>query len=300
MAKISVWLEAFRLRTLPLAFSCILIGAGIALKNENFNIFIFIGCLTTTLLLQILSNLANDYGDAIKGTDNENRIGPDRAVQKGLISKKEMKSAIIINSILGLISASWLIYLGLKGATLNTYIVYLILTLLSIIAAITYTIGKKAYGYSGLGDLSVYIFFGLIGVLASSYLYGHLFSYKNILIANTIGMLSASVLNLNNMRDVTNDKLSSKNTLVVKVGIEKAKKYHSFLIVGSLISLLLFLFFTNSNSISYLSVLVYILFFIDLKKINLVKDYQHFDPFLKKTAIKTFTIAFIYFISQLF
>ena len=219
-----------RLRTLPLAAASIIVGAGIAVHQQVFNLPIFLLSLTTALLLQILSNLANDFGDAITGADDENRVGPKRAMQSGLITAEAMKFAIVLTIILTLLSGLSLLTLALDG-DLFSWLVFLGLGVLAIIAAITYTMGKLPYGYRALGDVAVFIFFGLLGVIGSFYLYALSFDWLLILPAASIGLLSAAVLNINNMRDMENDYKHNKTTLVVLLGRTKAFKYHLCLIM---------------------------------------------------------------------
>jgi 1,4-dihydroxy-2-naphthoate octaprenyltransferase len=235
MNKLLVWIEAFRLRTLPLALSSAVLGSFLAYADGQFNPIVFGLAISTTVLLQILSNLANDFGDSQHGVDNAGRLGPKRTVQSGKISKAEMKRIIIIFIILSLISGGLLIFKGIKSANIELIILFFILGIASIIAAVKYTIGKNPYGYSGFGDLFVFIFFGLIGVCGTYFLHTNQFHILLLLPAASIGLLSAGVLNLNNMRDIENDAASGKKTLVVRIGSENAKLYHTLLIVFSLI-----------------------------------------------------------------
>jgi len=290
--NIKAWIQAFRLRTLPLALSSILMGIIVSYIHLGFNMQVSIWAIITTLLLQILSNLANDYGDAIKGTDNENRLGPERTVQSGKISPKSMKTAIIVFSILSLASGLYLIWLS--GIDLMKALMFLLLGVLAIAAAIKYTVGKKAYGYSGLGDLFVFLFFGLLAVIGSFYLNALYLSWDVILPAITIGLLSTAVLNLNNMRDLENDKNSGKNTLVVRIGIKKAKLYHIIIINIAFISLMTFMSVNNLSWQVHLALLVYPLFIRDLVKIDKETNLQKLDPYLKKTALKTLLLVLVF------
>lgn len=235
MNKLLVWIEAFRLRTLPLALSSAVLGSFLAYAEGQFNPTVFALAISTTVLLQILSNLANDFGDSIHGTDNKNRLGPVRTVQSGKISKAEMKRLIIIFIILSFISGGLLIFSGIRNANTGLIILFFILGIASIVAALKYTIGKNPYGYSGFGDLFVFIFFGLIGVCGTYFLHTNQFHILLLLPAASIGLLSTGVLNLNNMRDIENDAASGKKTLVVRIGSANAKLYHTLLIVFSLI-----------------------------------------------------------------
>ena len=290
MTKNKAWFKALRLRTLPLSLSGIVLGSFIALKNGFWNYTIFSLAMTTTILFQIVSNLANDLGDSIKGADNKERIGPLRAVQSGIISISEMKKAVVFTSFLSICSALPLIYFGTQNMPKSIMWFYIILALLCIIAAITYTVGKKAYGYNGFGDLFVFIFFGLVSVLGVYTLYSKNFEWLNILPAISIGLFSTAVLNLNNMRDRVNDEKVGKKTLVVQMGGDIAKFYHAFLIFTGIICLYIFVFFQNS-SIAYIGLIPCILLLIHLRKVLKVKNPIEFDPELKKVALTTFAIA---------
>jgi 1,4-dihydroxy-2-naphthoate octaprenyltransferase len=295
--KIKSWLEAFRLRTLPLSVSGIIMGSFIAKSRGFWDISIFIFALITTILFQIVSNLANDLGDSLKGTDNEFRVGPERSVQKGDISPFQMKIAVVIFSILSLISAGYLILISSNGMKNETIYTYLFLALASVLAAITYTVGKKAYGYYGFGDVFVFAFFGLVSVMGSYTLYTKVFDWNTFFPAITIGFLSTAVLNLNNMRDQVNDKNSNKNTLVVKLGFNRAKMYHVFLIIGALISFLVFFKFELKGLVFSIP---FILLLIHLKKVVQVIDPKEFDPELKKVALSTFFLSLFFAVFSIF
>jgi len=290
MTKGQAWMKALRLRTLPLSLSGIILGSFIALKNDHWNGIIFSLAMLTTILFQILSNLANDLGDTLKGADNEERIGPMRAVQSGVISPSEMKKAVILTSFLSLCIALPLIYLGTKKMSSDVLWFYVILTGLCIIAAITYTVGKKAYGYSGFGDVFVFIFFGLVSVLGVYTLHAKSFDWLNLLPATAIGLFSTAVLNLNNMRDQINDQKVGKRTLVVKIGPRNAKLYHSYLIIGGIVSLAAF-FYLTQNYLGFIGLVPSIILIKHLQKVMLTTNPAEFDPELKKVALSTFAIA---------
>ena len=290
MTKSQAWIKALRLRTLPLSLSGIIIGSAIAKYNGFWDWNIFLLSLLTTVLFQIVSNLANDLGDSIKGTDNKDRVGPMRSVQSGLISKNEMRNAVVITSIVSLLSAGTLIYLGTTNLPISILWFYCGLAVACIFAAITYTIGKKAYGYYGLGDIMVFLFFGIVSVLGVYPLYAKSIDWIILLPACSIGLLSAAVLNLNNMRDRTNDAKSGKNTLVVKIGPDWAKLYHAFLVLGGVICQLLFLVNLN-HSLAFIGLLPAIILILHLQKVMKTKNPKDFDPELKKVALSTFGIA---------
>ena len=290
---IKTWLSAFRLRTLPLAFSCIIMGSGLAYAADQFNLTVFVLALVTTLFLQILSNLANDFGDFVKGTDNDERVGPDRTLQSGLITKSEMINAMWIIAILCSVFGVWLIYEGTIGLDLKKAGLFAILGLTAMGAAVKYTMGKNPYGYAGLGDIFVFLFFGWLGVIGSYFLHTHSFHWELLLPASTIGLFTTAVLNINNMRDHEADAKSGKNTLVVRIGIEKAKVYHKSLIFGGLLLTIAFIF-PSTNSLHYLFIVTAPLFIWFVQSIKSRSDFQDFDPFLKKQAIATFLFSILF------
>jgi 1,4-dihydroxy-2-naphthoate octaprenyltransferase len=233
--KIKAWIGAFRLRTLPLAISGILCGSWVAEKWQNWNLSVLLWAMLTAILLQILSNLANDYGDFVKGTDNDKRIGNTRALQSGAISVKDMRNMILFFIILCLISGIRLLWVAFDGVIDFALLAYFGVGVLAILAAIYYTVGKQAYGYSGKGDIAVFLFFGPISVAGVFLLHTRLMVETEtilplVLTSLGIGLLSAAVLNTNNIRDIENDKQSGKYTLPVKWGVHKAKQYHLFLV----------------------------------------------------------------------
>tara|TARA_R110000765_G_scaffold14532_2_gene42499 strand:+ start:463 stop:1371 length:909 start_codon:yes stop_codon:yes gene_type:complete len=297
VTKVNAWLNAARLRTLPLSISGILVGTAIASFYGVTNTLIFIFALCTTVGLQITSNFANDYGDGVKGTDNDSRLGPKRALQSGLLTAKELKRGIYIsigiNSIL--IVVLIIISFGLKEILFP--VIFLILGTFAIWAAIKYTVGKSAYGYNGLGDIFVFIFFGLVSVLGSMFLYLKAIYFIAFLPAIAIGLLSVGVLNLNNMRDIKSDKSVGKNTLVVKLGLQKAKMYHYTLLSISFLCLFYYLSTTNGSLIRYVSLMGFVPVFIHMRKVAVTINEAELDPELKKLALSTFFTALVFFIS---
>lgn len=286
-SKAKAWLSAFRLRTLPLAMSSILLGSFIAAYYQDFHWPVTALAIATTLFLQILSNLANDYGDGIKGTDNEDRIGPDRAIQSGAISVKEMRSMIVVFVFLSLLSGIGLIAVSFSAEMFNTAIFFLLLGVVAIAAAIKYTVGKSAYGYHGLGDVFVFLFFGLTGVVGTFYLHTHQLVWEVFLAGAAIGFLSSGVLNLNNMRDRLSDAKAGKNTLVVKIGGEAAKAYHAFLLIGALFSTALFIFLLDLGAWSWIFLATLPLILKNLITVFKNKEPQLLDPLLKQLALTT-------------
>lgn len=259
--------------------------------TEVFNWRIFAYAILTTLGLQILSNFANDYGDGMKGTDNEDRIGPKRAIQSGVISPQAMKRAIIITSVLTLFSAMLLIYYAFRYTNLSYSLFYLVLGILAIASAIRYTVGDTAYGYRGFGDAFVFVFFGLVSTLGVNFLYSKQLDFDLFLPAIAIGFLSVGVLNLNNMRDEASDRKSNKNTIVVKIGAANAKKYHYFLIVSAMVLVVVFAVINGFTFDQYLFLLAYIPLTKHLITVYKNQEPRALDPELKKLALSTFVLS---------
>lgn len=293
MATITSWIKAARLRTLPLALSSIAMGGVVASQHYKFNVLAVIMAAVTTLFLQILSNLANDYGDSSTGIDNDKRVGPKRTVQTGEISKSAMKRAIILFSFLSLGSGLILIFVA-TNLGIITSLIFILLGLGAIVAAIKYTVGRNPYGYIGLGDLFVFLFFGLLAVMGTFYLATGQWNPLVLLPASAMGMLSTGVLNLNNMRDIENDRMNHKNTLVVKLGLQKALVYHFLLILLPFVLLTLYLLLSGSSPFSYLFLLTIPLFSIDLVSISRIKGGAPLDPFLRKLALKTLLLTVVF------
>lgn len=277
-----------RLRTLPLSISGIIVASCLAEYNGVFDLKIFVLAILTTLSYQILSNLANDYGDGVKGTDNDDRIGPQRALQSGAITKDEMFNAIRINILISIVLTVGLIYYSFGSDHFLLALLFFGLAGLAVRAAVKYTVGNSAYGYRGRGDIYVFIFFGLVSVIGCYVLYAKQIDHVVILPAISIGLLSTAVLNLNNMRDIISDTKSNKITLAVKLGKENAKKYHYFLVGGAMFCAVLFgiLYYTFSP-FSLLFVIAFIPLSLHLSNVNKVSDPKNFDPELKKLALST-------------
>ena len=293
MKQVNAWISACRLRTLPLSISGAIVGSGIAYSRGFFDSSVFALTIATTLSLQILSNLANDYGDGIKGTDNENRIGPERALQSGKISPKQMRNAIIFNVISCLVLVICLIYTAFGAKQVLTSMVFICLGVLAIVAAIKYTVGASAYGYKALGDVMVFLFFGWLSVLGTYFLYTKQIDFLMLLPATTIGLLSTGVLNLNNMRDIESDKLSNKQTLAGYLGSKQSKIYHQLLVVFSMVLIGFYSFLTMNDSMYFL-IIAFIPFLVHLNIIRNTINPKDYDPQLKVLALSTFLLAIIF------
>lgn len=299
MKNISIWISSMRLRTLPLSISGIILASCFAEYNGCFNWQICILAILATISFQILSNLANDYGDGIKGTDNNDRLGPERAIQSGKISPDDMFQAIKINVLISIALSFFLIFsaFGVKHFLLT--ILFFALGIAAVVSAIRYTVGTNAYGYKGLGDVYVFLFFGLVSVIGCYVLYAKTIHHVVFLPACTIGLLSVAVLNLNNMRDIASDKAANKVTLVVKLGIENAKKYHVALIISAIFLSALFgiLYYTSILNLIYF--VTYIPLGVHIIKVIKNTDSKLLDPELKKVALTTFALAILMGIGHL-
>ena len=291
MASLSDWMVSFRLRTLPLSLSTIILGSFLAAYHNSFNWLVFIFAVLTTLFLQILSNLANDYGDALSGVDNHERIGPQRSLQKGTISLNQMKVAIRVFILLSFISGIVLIAIGTKGLKLSSAFFLFTIGIAAIIAALKYTMGKNPYGYAGLGDVSVFIFFGLVGVIGTFFLHTHQINYLEFLPAISIGCFSAGVLNLNNLRDYDNDKAFGKRTLVVRLGVNNAKIYHLLILSIGILCTVLYTFLADATYLKWIFIIPLIGIIDNMITVVKNKDTVTLDPELKKLSISTLFFA---------
>ncbi len=284
-----------------MALSSILAGSSLAYADNKtgFSWVVFALCILTTLFLQILSNLANDYGDSKKGTDNDERIGPKRAVQLGLLSYDEIRTGIALFAILALLTGIALIYEGTRGLDINYAIFFFVLGLGAIAAAVKYTVGKSAYGYLGLGDLFVMLFFGLVGVCGSHYLLAHKLHYSVLLPAFTIGAFSTGVLNLNNMRDHVSDEKAGKITLVVRMGLSRARRYHNLLIMLGFAASIIYVITNFTSTMQFLFIITVPLFRRHLVAVRRVHHHVEFDPLLKQLAISTFIFSLLFAIGMI-
>ena len=308
------FIKAARLRTLPLSVSGIIVGAFIGdYYSANFQYFgrcfgsrplaiidslIFWLAILTTIGFQVLSNFANDYGDGVKGTD-DHREGEARMVSSGAITPKLMKRAMIVTTIFTLIVAILLIYVSFGKENFAYSLLFFGLGIASIIAAIKYTVGKSAYGYSGFGDVFVFVFFGLLAVVGTYFLYAKQLNFTIFLPAFTIGLLSTAVLNLNNMRDRVNDEKSGKNTLVVKIGAEFAKYYHYYLIIASFLFALLYVAIKYQSPFQFLFLIAYLPLVKHLLFVYKNKEERLLDGELKKVALSTFLFSILFGLGQI-
>ena len=298
MANITTWWRAARLKTLLLSFSGVLLGGFLSL-SVGFSagsraLFCLLFCALTAMLLQVLCNLANDYGDFKSGVDGANRVGPQREMQSGEITEKEMKRGIAVATLLCLASGGLLLLTVLFArASWGMVIAFSALGIGAILAALFYTLGKRPYGYRGLGDLFCFLFFGWAAVAGTYFLATHILDFSVLLPASAMGFLSNAVLNINNMRDIENDRASGKNSLVVRIGLKKAFVYHCLLIGGAFVCLAVYLVLHHAPWYSYLFMLLLPLFVKDLIAIK-TTNHELLDPFLGQQVRNTFLLVLVY------
>jgi 1,4-dihydroxy-2-naphthoate octaprenyltransferase len=296
LSKIKAWFSAARLRTLPLSISGIVVGTAIANHLGYFDLTIFLLALFATVGFQVTSNFANDYGDGVKGTDNKDRIGPKRTFQSGLLTREELKKGVIYSIIFDFLVVGWLLYESFAGHPIGYLLLFLALALASAWAAINYTVGTRAYGYRGWGDLFVFCFFGLVGVLGSMFLFTKFITMDAILPAISIGLLSTAVLNLNNMRDLESDKKAQKFTMVVKMGLAGGKIYHYSLILLAFAAMLGYVSYKFNNWLNILCLFAFVPVFFHLHTVRNISNPADFDPELRKLALSTFLLAVLFYI----
>ena len=298
MSKVRAYITSFRLRTLPLSLSGVLLGSLLAASDGYFKTTSFVWAMLTTVALQILSNLANEVGDLTKGTDNEHRLGPIRSAQSGALSMREMVQAMIVFGVIAIITGSLLIYEAFRDLLNWKSIALFIAGGASIVAAVKYTVGKSAYGYRGLGDLFVFIFFGVVSVMGSYFAMSGVLPWICVLPAAAIGFLSSGVLNMNNIRDIENDSVCGKRTIPVILGIQGAKIYHFVITLLAVICLVLYSMLHSAGWTGYLFLLTLPLLVMHLKSVYRGEG-RALDSQLKFLSITTLLIALLLGFGQL-
>lgn len=269
-------------------------GGILAASELEFSATILGLCVLTTLFLQILSNLANDYGDSVHGADHSQRLGPKRAVQAGLISAKKMKTGIIVFSLLSLVSGLGLLWVSFGREGIYLFLLFLTLGLAAIWAAISYTNGPKPYGYAGLGDISVFAFFGLVAVLGTVFLQTQDFNLSHLLPAAACGFFATGVLNVNNIRDITSDKLAGKNSVPVRLGASKARVYHWFLLLSGMACAVGFVLWRSIGPFQYLFLLSFPFFIYNGLQVSKKQQPAELDPYLKQLSLSTLLFVFLF------
>ncbi len=296
MTSFKPWVIATRLRTLPLVFSGILMGTSLASNEVRLNYGVVAFTLLTAILLQILSNFANDYGDAISGVDSEQRAGPDGMVQTGAISKKVMRNVLLIFSFLVLISGLILLYFSFLGDW-ELSLIFFGIGLLAIVAAIKYTVGKKPYGYVGLGDVFVYIFFGMVAVLGTCFLQTKTIDWQLLLPASSMGLFAVGVLNVNNIRDMESDKVTGKFSIPVRLGKRNASLYHTLILSTAFFSCILFVVLDFDKWTELLFIIMSPLLVKNIRAIH-SKTSSELDPLLRQMVLSTLLFSILFSIGQ--
>ncbi len=295
---LKAWVTALRLRTLPLALASIGMGSFLAAADGYFQWSVFGFCALTTVLLQILSNLANDYGDTVNGADSMDRVGPSRTVQAGLISLTAMRKAILLFVLLTLTSGIYLLYISL-GLNTQSFLFFLSVGVGAILAAVAYTAGRKPYGYIGLGDASVLLFFGFVAVMGSYYLFAGRVQWDLLLPALSIGLLSTGVLNVNNIRDIESDRKAGKYSIPVRLGRDKAVTYHWVILTIAFLSAVFFILLNYENPWQFLFFLTSPLLIKNAIAVKNKQDAKELDPFLKQLALTSLLFVILFGVGQL-
>lgn len=294
-----VWIEAVRPRTLPLAVASIVMGSALAAVWQPFNWTVAILCVLTAVLLQILSNLANDFGDSQHGADHARREGPKRAVQSGAISEKTMLRAIAITALLSMVSGLALLWFAFGDDARELFILFVLLGALAIIAAIAYTAGFRPYGYAGLGDLSVLLFFGWLGVMGTYFLHTLRFDWLIIFPATCSGLLAVAVLNVNNIRDAESDRLAGKRTISVRIGPKRARVYHWMLLATAVLCACVYVLLVYSSLWQFLFVLAVPLLIKNGLAVWRTQSPREINPLLKQLSLVTLLFVLLFSVGQL-
>ena len=291
------WIQAARLRTLPLAIANVSMGAILATYFGAFDWSIYLLTIIAAILLQVLSNLANEYGDYIHGADHADRSGPSRTVQSGAISAEAMKKAMYLTA--GLSITSGVILIAIASLAIPMKVVFLALGLIAVWASINYTAGSNPYGYRGYGDVSVFLFFGLLSVIGSYYLQRVQWQWSILLPAISCGTFSMAVLNVNNIRDLKSDGIAGKNSLALKMGREMAVKYHALLLIIGILTSVLFVAIHFESWLQCLFVIITPLLLINFRAVKRKVEPMELDPYLKQMAMTTLLYVAIFGIGLL-
>lgn len=294
-----IWITAARPRTLPLAVASIILGAFLAGGAGQFRWLVTLLCGVTAVFLQVLSNLANDYGDSVHGADHVERVGPSRAVQSGLVTADSMRRAMLLFAALSLVSGLSLLLLALGVEALLWLLVFGLLGGAAIWAAINYTAGSNPYGYAGLGDLFVLIFFGWVGVLGTYFLNTQSLDWRLLLPATSCGLLAVAVLNINNIRDIVSDKQAGKISIPVRIGGERARQYHWALLGGAVLLAVLYVLLTPGSPFEWLFLLAVPLLWQNGRSVATTYDPPAINPLLKQMSLATLAFVILFGLGQL-
>lgn len=294
--KLRSAIRSLRLRTLPLSLGGVVLGALLAASDFVVSPWVMVLLFLTTVFLQILSNLSNELGDVLNGTDTPDRQGPDYGIAEGGLSVSDMKRLISAIATACALSGCAMIWVSFGTLFSIRSISLLILGALAIIAAMRYTLGPSPYGYRGLGDIAVFIFFGLVSVLGGYYVCAHtIISPMLILPAAAVGFFSVGVLNVNNIRDMKTDSIN-RVTVAIKLGLKGSRIYQTVLIALGWILLVCFTAVYKPSPWHYLFLIVFPLHLIHLKGIWSRKE-KALDPMLPLLVMSTFLLCLILGIS---
>ena len=296
--RFSIWLNAARPRTLPLALACIIAGTGLAAAAGAFAWPVALLCAVTAVLLQILSNLANDYGDSLHGADHVARRGPKRAVQSGLVTPAAMRRAIVLTAALTVAAGLLLLWLAFGREAFSSTLLFIVLGGAAIGAAITYTAGRLPYGYAGLGDLSVLIFFGWVGVLGSYYVQARDFAPALLLPATACGLLAVAVLNVNNIRDMESDRQAGKHSIPVRLGLRRARAYHWLLLTLAVVAATAYVLLSYTSPWQFLYLLAAPLLARNGLAVSRADDLPGLNPWLKQMSLAALAFAILFALGQ--
>jgi 1,4-dihydroxy-2-naphthoate octaprenyltransferase len=226
-----IWLMAARPRTLPAAIAPVLVGTSLAIEQGTFHPVSFVAALLGSIFIQVGTNLANDYSDARRGADTEDRLGPVRVTAGGLAPPRQVLLATYITFGMAVLCGVYLVIVA--GPEL------LLVGVASILAGVTYTGGPKPYGYEGLGELFVFLFFGVVAVVGSYYVQIQSLPWQAFVLSVPVGLLAAAILVVNNVRDLETDRRAGKRTLAVRLGRERTRALYAGIVGGAFVTAIL-------------------------------------------------------------
>lgn len=290
-ADLAAWAYALRLRTLPLSWAGTVMAAGLAASVGAFRWSVFVLMFFTASLLQILSNMANDYGDYVKGTDGESRIGPRRALASGRISPGEFVRGMLVVCLLTMGVGLALVLTAFGWRAIGYVLLFLALGAGCIVAAVKYTVGRRAYGYSGWGEVFVFLFFGLVAVCGGAFLYTGRWDALWLLPGAALGLLSSGVLHLNNLRDAEGDRANGKNTLASRMSLGWGLAFQCGLIVGAIVLLLVYMDATYRMMLWYLPTALCL---INIPLTVQIKCREEADKLLKVLSVSTLAMCAVF------
>lgn len=290
-ADVAAWAYALRLRTLPLSWAGTVMAAGLAASAGAFRWGVFVLMFFTASLLQILSNMANDYGDYVKGTDGESRIGPRRALASGRIAPGEFVRGMALVCLLTMGAGLALVLTAFGWRAIGYVLLFLALGAGCIVAAVKYTVGRRAYGYSGWGEVFVFLFFGLVAVCGGAFLYTGRWDALWLLPGAALGLLSSGVLHLNNLRDAEGDRANGKNTLASRMSLRWGLAFQCGLIVGAIVLLLAYMDATYRTTLWYLPTALCL---INIPLTVQIKRREEADKLLKVLSVSTLAMCAVF------